>query len=59
MRAEVLPRIGDVIVAARKLIAYYDSREPNQSARSMIGQHGSLTDEELRVPLVRLGAYRR
>jgi len=59
VRAEVLPRIGDVIVAARKLIAYYDSREPNQSARSMIGQHGSLTDEELRVPLVRLGAYRR
>jgi len=59
VRAEALPRIGDVVVAARKLIAYYDSREPNQSARSMIGQHGSLTDEELRVPLVRLGAYRR
>ncbi|TFC96876.1 MULTISPECIES: alkaline phosphatase family protein [Cryobacterium] len=54
---EVLPRIGDVIVAARKQIAYYDSREPNQSARSMVGQHGSLTDEELRVPLIRSGAY--
>jgi hypothetical protein len=54
---EVLPRIGDVIVAARKLIAYYDSREPNQSARSMVGQHGSLTDEELRVPLIRSGAF--
>ncbi|MET0955160.1 MAG: alkaline phosphatase family protein [Cryobacterium sp.] len=59
VRAEALPRIGDVIVAARKLIAYYDSREPNQSARSMVGQHGSLTDEELRVPVIRLGAYRR
>ncbi len=54
---EVSPRIGDVIVAARKLIAYYDSREPNQSARNMVGQHGSLTDEELRVPLIRLGAH--
>ena len=54
---EVLPRIGDVIVAARKLIAYYDSREPNQSARSMIGQHGSLTDEEIRVPLIRSGTF--
>jgi predicted AlkP superfamily pyrophosphatase or phosphodiesterase len=54
---EVLPRIGDVIVAARKLIAYYDSREPNQSARNMVGQHGSLTDEELRVPLIRSGAF--
>ncbi|WP_174844390.1 alkaline phosphatase family protein [Cryobacterium sp. Sr8] len=56
---EVLPRIGDVMVAARRLVAYYDSREPNQAARSMIGQHGSLTDEELRVPLVRAGAFGR
>ncbi|TFC52608.1 alkaline phosphatase family protein [Cryobacterium sp. TMT1-21] len=55
--AEVRPRIGDVIVAARKLVAYYDSRESNQSARSMVGQHGSLTDEELRVPLIRSGAF--
>jgi predicted AlkP superfamily pyrophosphatase or phosphodiesterase len=55
--ADVAPRIGDVIVAARKLIAYYDSREPNQSARQMIGQHGSLTDEELRVPVIRAGAF--
>jgi len=54
---EVLPRIGDVIVAARKAIAYYDSRETNQGPRSMIGQHGSLTDEELRVPLIRAGAF--
>jgi hypothetical protein len=53
----VLPRIGDVIVAARKAVAYYDSRESNQSARSMIGQHGSLTDEELRVPVIRDGAF--
>jgi len=56
---EVLPRIGDVLVAARRLVAYYDSREANQSARSMIGQHGSLTDEELRVPLLRAGAFGR
>lgn len=55
--ADVLPRIGDVIVAARKLVAYYDSRDPNQSARQMIGQHGSMTDEEVRVPLIRAGAF--
>ncbi|QYF74841.1 alkaline phosphatase family protein [Cryobacterium sp. PAMC25264] len=59
VRPDAASRIGDVIVAARKLIAYYDSREPNQSARNMVGQHGSLTDEELRVPVIRLGAYRR
>ena len=54
---EVLPRIGDVIVAARAGIAYYDRREPNRQAESMIGQHGSLSDEETRVPLIRGGAY--
>ncbi|WP_241989220.1 alkaline phosphatase family protein [Cryobacterium serini] len=57
--AEVLPRIGDVLVAARKSIAYYDSRPTDQRARGMIGQHGSLTDEEVRVPLIRAGAFAR
>ena len=52
----VLPRIGDVLVAARRRIAYYDSRDPLQSGRNMVGQHGSLTPEETRVPLIRLGA---
>jgi len=57
--AEARGRIGDVIVAARGLIAYYDSRDPSPGPRRMIGQHGSLTAEELLVPLVRLGAYER
>jgi hypothetical protein len=46
-----------VIVAARKRIAYYDSRPADQSARGMIGQHGSLTDDERRIPLLGLGRY--
>lgn len=56
---EVLPRIGDVVVAARKRVVYYDSRPADQSARRMIGQHGSLTHDERTVPLIRLGAFRR
>ena len=56
---DVLPRIGDVLVAARKRIVYYDSRPLDQSARNMIGQHGSLTADERIVPLVRLGAFER
>jgi hypothetical protein len=56
---EVRPRIGDVLVIARAGIAYYDRREPNRQAEAMIGQHGSLSDEETRVPLVRGGAYTR
>ncbi len=57
--AEVSPRIGDVIVAARAGVAYYDRREPNRQAESMIGQHGSMSDEETRVPLIRAGVYAR
>ncbi|MCI0155783.1 alkaline phosphatase family protein [Leifsonia shinshuensis] len=53
---EVAPRIGDVLIAARKRIAYYDSRDPQRTGRSMVGQHGSLTAEETRVPLLRFGA---
>ncbi|KZE90909.1 alkaline phosphatase family protein [Microbacterium sp. TNHR37B] len=55
----VAPRIGDVLVAARSAIAYYDDREPDKKPQRMIGQHGSLTDQERIVPLVRLGAFSR
>lgn len=55
--SDVLPRIGDVLVAARTTVAYYDDREPDKKPQNMIGQHGSLTDQERVVPLVRLGAF--
>lgn len=55
----VRPRIADLLVAARAGIAYYDRREPDRQAERMIGQHGSMTDEETRVPLLRFGAYAR
>jgi predicted AlkP superfamily pyrophosphatase or phosphodiesterase len=54
---DVAPRIGNVLVAARGRIAYYDSKPENAKSRSMVGQHGSLTAEEQRVPLVRLGDF--
>lgn len=54
---EVLPRIGDVLVAARKAVAYYDGRLANPQGRSMVGQHGSWSPAELRVPLLRFGAF--
>ena len=56
---EVAPRIGDVLVAARARVAYYDDRLSDKRAQTMVGQHGSLTDEECTVPLVRLGAFAR
>ncbi|GAA3903165.1 alkaline phosphatase family protein [Microbacterium invictum] len=54
---DVAPRIGDILVAARSGIAYYDDRLSDKKAQKMIGQHGSLTDQERIVPLIRLGAF--
>jgi hypothetical protein len=53
---EVAPRIGDLLIAARGPIAYYDGRTASDGARSMVGQHGSFTAREREVPLLRFGA---
>ena len=53
----VRPRIGDIIVAASKNIAYYDGRKQNDASRRMVGQHGSWNPDELVVPLIRLGDF--
>ncbi|WP_441871023.1 alkaline phosphatase family protein [Microbacterium gubbeenense] len=59
--AEVQPhvagRIGDVLVAARGLWAFYDDRLTDKRSQAMIGQHGSLTPEETTVPLIRAAGY--
>lgn len=54
---DVQPRIGDVLVAARGAVAYYDDRLADKRPQRMVGQHGSLTDQERIVPLIRLGAF--
>lgn len=52
---DVAPRLGDVFVAARgRGAVYLDGDDP---ARGMVGQHGSLTPDEVRVPLRRFGAF--
>jgi len=53
--AEVLPRIGDLLVAARGATAFY--ADELSTARRMVGQHGSLSAAELAVPLLRFGAF--
>jgi len=57
VRPEVLPRIGDLLVAARKGIAYYDSR--TLTGHGMVGHHGSWSPAEVQVPLLRAGAFAR
>ncbi|MCU1544626.1 MAG: alkaline phosphatase family protein [Microbacteriaceae bacterium] len=58
VRADVVPRIGDLLVAARKGIAYYDSRTLGHGHR-MVGYHGSWSPAEIQVPLLRFGAFAR
>lgn len=54
---EAARRMGDVFVAARKLVAFYDARDTAHTGRSMVGQHGAMSDEELRIPSLRWGAF--
>jgi hypothetical protein len=54
---DVVPRIGNILVAARRAVAYYDTRAESQAGRLMIGQHGSFSPEESTVPLLRFGAF--
>ena len=45
-------RIGDVMVAARDALAFYDTRRVRPTAMEVVGQHGSLTKAEREVPLL-------
>ena len=51
---DVEPRIGDVLIAAREPVAFYDTRRVPASALEIVGQHGSLTRAEREVPLLTL-----
>lgn len=47
----VLPRIGDLVVAAKGSLALVRSTvEPN--ATTFVGHHGSLTEEEQHIPVL-------
>ena len=55
--SDVAPRIGDVLVAARGLWAFYDDTLSDKGPQHMVGQHGSITAEELMVPMLRMGSF--
>jgi hypothetical protein len=48
----VLPRIGDVLVAAAGDFGLVDSRVVDRKVLQLIGQHGSLTEAEQLVPFL-------
>lgn len=51
----VAARLGDVLIAARKNVAYYRS-DDDPGALAMVGQHGSFSEDERGVPLMIGGA---
>jgi hypothetical protein len=55
---EVVGRIGGVLVAARKRVAFYDDRAGEDPGRGMVGQHGSLTPDERSVPVIGMAKWR-
>jgi len=52
----VRPRIGDIIVAMRDNFAIVDSRTARPKLLALLGLHGSLTPEEMTVPLLQVPA---
>jgi len=52
----LMARVGEVLVAARGDLAVVDTDSDDKAALSMVGQHGSVTDAETAVPLLRLHA---
>ncbi|MFV0634688.1 alkaline phosphatase family protein [Demequina sp.] len=49
---ELEPRIGDVVVAMAGRATVVDSRTQTPQSLQLVGMHGSLTPEELEVPLL-------
>lgn len=50
----IVPRIGDVLVAAWDEVAFFDTARTGSGPLSMVGQHGSLTAAERIVPKLEL-----
>lgn len=55
--AEVAARLGEVIVIPRTHVTMVSAGDSADSL-AMVGQHGGLSDEERRVPVLSLGALR-
>jgi hypothetical protein len=50
----VLARIGDVLIAVNGELALFHTERTGEAPLKMVGQHGSLTEAERRVPLLEL-----
>jgi hypothetical protein len=51
-------RIPDLAVLALKPVALYHRGHAKPQSLKMIGQHGSLSHQELMIPLIKLGSFK-
>lgn len=56
VREQVRPRIGEIIVAMHDVFAVVDSRTARPQLLALLGLHGSLTPDEVAIPLLQLAA---
>jgi len=54
----VKPRIPDLAILALKPVAFYHRGHAKPQSLKMIGQHGSLSHQELMIPLIKLGSFK-
>jgi hypothetical protein len=50
-------RLGDIFAVAHEGYAIYNVRDATLSGRSMVGQHGGLTSQEMSIPCLLAGKY--
>ena len=50
-------RLADITLLAKSRVAFYHRDFSTTNSLKMVGHHGSITDEELQVPLLRLGQF--
>jgi hypothetical protein len=58
LAAAAAARVPDLYVLARKKVAIYHRDFSSPKSYKMVGHHGSISPEELQIPLLRLGAWR-
>jgi predicted AlkP superfamily pyrophosphatase or phosphodiesterase len=51
-------RVPDLYVLARKKVAIYHRDFSSAKSYKMVGHHGSISPEELQIPILRFGAWR-
>lgn len=49
--------LPDLVVMAWQQVAFFHRKFSSQASQKMIGHHGSISETEVKVPLIRLGGY--